>query len=178
MLSIIFFSFWLFKLHWLMGNDILFWKKKLNLVFEREYLTLTKAISIRWNKFRVIDFAKLGLVLLLRQPFFSLFFSENLILCFFLWGNLFYQDSWMRNLMYQIVIGDLKPLDGEYSDPFLKVCMFEGIVKLSFLLVWIKTQIQLLCKELGAFVINIYRVSSSFWHWVAKCIIFLLLLKI
>lgn len=41
----------------------------------------------------------------------------------------------MRNLMYQIVIGDLKPLDGEYLDPFLKVCMFEGIVKLSFLLV-------------------------------------------
>lgn len=74
--------------------------------------------------------------------------------------------------MYQIVIGDLKLLDGEYSDPFLKVCMFEGIVKLSFLLVWVKTQIQLLCKELGAFVINIYKVSSSFWHSVAKCIIF------
>ena len=56
-------------------------------MFEREYLTLTKAISIRGNKFRVIDFAKLGLVLLLRQPFFSLFFSENLILCFFFMGE-------------------------------------------------------------------------------------------
>lgn len=81
----------------------------------------------------------------------------------------------MRNLMYQIVIGDLKSLDGEYSDPFLKVYMFEGIVKLSFRLVWVKTQIQLLCKELGAFVIKIYRVSTSFWLWVAKCMTFFLL---
>jgi len=53
------------------------------------------------------------------------------------------------NVSKLIVIGDLKPLDGEYSDPFLKVCMFEGIVKLSFLLVESKPKFSCYVKNLG-----------------------------